>query len=332
MKRIYHLCFSLENELLCRDEADYYRLFNCYAYALMKTGSVSYADAVMSSHFHAVVCTEEIVKVSKLFKISYGLYFNNKYKRKGRFGRKSSFILEIEGNMHLLAAISYVLRNPLHHGVAASPFGYNHSSVSLIFAQELGFRPLCKKSHDVEQLSKKYGLFSDSNKSNLCQRNWRFPEEVFVTRSGIILRESVTEVKQVEHLYGSVRSYLYYMNRLSGEEWKKEQEMDCEGNHSLKPIGLTEIEVFSDSESIAAMMSNERGRFRPSISDIELCAKVDALIGTLFGNGHTVYTLTHSEKRLIAAQIRSTLYVPQKQLSRCLALKYSDVQSSSEDV
>lgn len=326
MKRFYHFCFSLENELLCREEIDYYRLFNSYAYALLRSDSRSFADCVMSNHFHALVISENPSKVSEILRKSYGLYFNNKYGRRGRLGKGNSFFLEIIGKMHMLAAISYVLRNPLHHGVSASPFGYEHSSARLYFADDLGFRRICKTDAEIEDL--KCYFYHHSNKLQLVSRNWHLPDSILLAGNGQILRESVTEVRQVEHLYGTARNYLFYMNRLSGEEWKKEQERDWESAHndsnslpdSFSPIQLENIENESSSDLVSHMLDNERGRFSKGISDIELCGVADSFIYKLYGKGHTIYTLSPEKKSRVAELLYKQMYISPKRIKRCLVI------------
>ena len=44
MKSVYHFCFS-SDEVMFRSDEDYVRAFNCYALALLKTESLSLADA-----------------------------------------------------------------------------------------------------------------------------------------------------------------------------------------------------------------------------------------------------------------------------------------------
>ncbi len=326
MKRFYHFCFSLENELLCRAEIDYYRFFNSYAYALLRSDSSSFADCVMSNHFHALILTENPAKVSEILRKSYGIYFNNKYGRRGRFGKGNSFFLEIVGKMHMLAAISYVLRNPLHHGVSGSPFGYEHSSARLYFADDLGFRRVCNNSADIQAV--KGHLLQHINKLELVGKNWHLPDSFLVTANGQILRESVTEVRQVEHLYGTVRNYLFYMNRLSGEEWKREQEKDYDGANvnfnslpdSFLPIQLENIENVACAGPISLMLENERGKFARSVSDTELCSAADDLISKLYGKGHTIYTLSPDKKSKVAELLYKKMHISPKRIKRCLVL------------
>ena len=154
MNKSYHICLSSKSEVLFRSNEDYYRAFNSYALALLKTNSTSLADAFMSNHFHAVVQTDNIVSVGRAFRLAYTMYFNKKYNRTGQLGTPYFFYLEIDGLYHHLAALSYVMRNPLHHGVSPTPYGYEHSSANSIFMEALGKTPqkdfLPKKSQNLQ--------------------------------------------------------------------------------------------------------------------------------------------------------------------------------------
>lgn len=53
------------------------------------------------------------------------------------------------------------------------------------------------------------------------------------------LASSIIDVADIEHQFSTARTYLYYMNRLSGETWEKEQETD---KNNMPPIRLNDIE------------------------------------------------------------------------------------------
>ena len=141
----------------------------------------------------------------------YTRYFNNKYRRQGRLGEKTPFVLELEGLHHILAAICYILRNPLHHGLSLTPFGYAHSSANTYFSKELG-----KFNHEE--------LLSEKHSRRYLPRLNDYPSGYKMTRSGVYLRDTVIDTAEVENMFVTPRSFLYYMNRISGEEWRKEQE------------------------------------------------------------------------------------------------------------
>ena len=114
-RRLYHICFTSHNEVLCRSYKDYCMMFNCIAQAVFKTGSSLLAHAIMSTHVHMIaVCADPSNLVMRI-RTSYTQMFNHRYKRKGTLGDKAFFCSKLEGRRHIAAAISYVIRNPYHH-------------------------------------------------------------------------------------------------------------------------------------------------------------------------------------------------------------------------
>lgn len=308
MKKLYHLSLSSSEEVLFRSHEDYRRAFNCYVLALLKSGSSSFADAFMSNHIHACLETKDLKQFSYSFKIGYGLYMNKKYNRRGPLSNSSFFVLEVEGISHILTALSYVFRNALHHGVSATPFEYPYSSVNVIFRKELGkfLKP------DVLPAARMWRYLPKNIKLNIPYRM-----DVY----GMFLREDVTEVKQVELLYGTPRNFLYYMNRLSDDKWQDEQQKDEEKSSPIT-IGLIEN---MKGQDVSDLLKNEYGRIRNSrMTDIDVCQLIDKEIVPKY-RVQSVYELAAGQK----AEIGNYLYgkyrmkgVNVEQLRRCLVMGY----------
>lgn len=121
-----------------RTDSDYIRGINCLCIAAYRTNSDLLAYAFMSNHVHLCTRTENPSLLMRHYRYMYSRYFNAKYQRSGRLGEKHHFELELDGLHHILTAIAYILRNPMHHGVTATPLGYKYSSVSAVFSKELG--------------------------------------------------------------------------------------------------------------------------------------------------------------------------------------------------
>ena len=226
MKKTYHLCLSADDEVMFRDIEDYHRGFNSFALALYNTGSTGLAEAIMATHIHKLIQTDCPLDYMHIFRKSYGTYFNHKYQRNGRLGEKVHFTMEVVGYHHLVAALSYVLRNPLHHGIAPIPYAYPHCSANAFFRKMMG------KFVDEPVLPRhacgKY-----------LGRRADYPDNYKMSESGVFLRESVLDVPQVENLFVTPRTFNYYMSRKSSEEWDKEQEKD---NNLVSPVNLISIE------------------------------------------------------------------------------------------
>lgn len=298
MKKTYHLCLSGGSEVMFRSDSDYIRANNCLCLAAHKTESNILGYSIMSNHTHVCVRTEDPYGFMKAFRYPYNRYFNNKYKRSGQLGEKYFFQIEINGLYHLLAALSYVLRNALHHGVTATPFGYRYSSIHALFKKELG------KFDNPELLSKKSQyLYLPGTKP--------LPDGFKMDKYGLILPESVIDVADVEHQFSTARTFLYYMNRLSGEAWEKEQQQDL---LNIPPITLVQMEANIKPQDLKTMLANEHGRSNyNSTTDIQVCDAIDKLLGE-----HSVYTIPIKEIERVAQYLYGNYHISQEQINRCL--------------
>lgn len=302
MKKTFHLCLSGDDEVIFRDLEDYHMGFNYFAIALYKTDSIGLAESFMSTHTHQTIQTAAPDEFMYNFRRPYSLYFNNKYQRTGRLGEKDHFAMEVNGYHHQVAAISYTLRNALHHGVVSIPYSYPHCSVNAIFRREMG------KFTDEKTLPR-------SQTYKYLSRRAEFPDSYKMSEIGVFLRESVLDIPQVENLFVTPRAFNYYMSRKSSEEWDKEQAKDGNGQ---APINLTSFENGILLHNTNQMHAFEAGKadYR-KITDIELCTMLDNLARTRYGR-HSVYQLTRQEKAQIAEELYKTLHLSEALIRRCL--------------
>lgn len=301
MKNTLHLCLSAEDEVLFRDLEDYNRGFNTFALALYKTDSTGLLEAFMSNHAHLLVQTAASSEFMHEFRHPYSMYFNRKYSRKGKLGEKMHFSMEVVGYHHMLAASSYILRNPLHHGVVPIPYAYPHCSVNSIFMTQMGKKPEDKLLHP-----RYYHRF--------IGKTAEFPSGYKMSESGLFLRETVLDIPQVENLFVTPRAFNYYMSRKSSEEWEAEQQKD---KNNLPPISLKTIESGYD---LAKMLINENGKAdyrRPT--DMDVCTLIDKTLLPRYGKT-SVYLLTDKEKQMIAEELYRHHRIGQTQIRRCLVM------------
>lgn len=306
MKETCHLCLSSKEEVLFRTKEDYNWGFNCLALALYKTDSALLADSFMSNHLHEIVQTAEPDRLMKLWRMSYTRHFNKKYHRRGQLGETEHFATSVEGVYHLLAALSYVFRNALHHGVTQTPFAYPHTSANAIFRDELG------KTAAVQLLQPK-------SYHNHVARNAEIPSHYKMNMDGLFLRENVVAVKQVELIYVTPRNFLYYMNRITDEHWIEEQKKD---NNGMPPVTLENMEKGVSLTPVAAMLTNEKGRANYNrITDMQLCEEIDRMVIDKFRHP-SIYEMPMSEKNELMHILRERYRIGNEQLRRCLAMDY----------
>ena len=287
-----------------RDVEDYDRGFNCFALALFNTDSTGLVESEMSTHYHQLIQSRNPDDFMHYFRLSYTMYFNRKYHRSGRLGEKNHYTMEVVGYNHMIAAMSYVLRNPLHHGVAPIPYAYPYSSVNSIFMTQMGKLP-CRN------------LLNRKHYHRFLNKAVQIPDNYVMNEGGVFLRESVLDIPQVENLLVSPRAFNWHMTRRSSEEWELEQGRD---NNGLPPINLSVIENGINMTSLSEMLVFEHGKSdyrRPS--DMVICAEIDNNILPKYGKA-SVYLLSRQEKQQIAEHLYRTLHVSESQIRRCLAM------------
>lgn len=317
---------------------------NCLAIAASKTHSTVIAFSFMSDHWHIIVSTKDIALLMASLRVSYTKYFNFRYLRHGRLGERGYYCIELTGLYHILAAIDYVLRNPVHHGLTATPFEYPYSSANCYFKKERGclysfFFPidfydgknvgmaedLKADKHAFDRYNLKQ-IYREQKNSASLMHNSLMPEKqaeskVFnIDANGLICNDLYMDTGLVEKWYGTPRSFLYRMNRPSSEEWIREQKKD--GNSSLY-ITLDRIEKGANT-SMSGILANERGIVNSSRkTDLEICHIIDKLIIPRV-NKQSYTQLDTSEKTTIAEYLRKKYHSSIKQIKRCLALGGSE--------
>lgn len=305
VKESYHICFTSHDEVLFRCEEDHGAFLNLAALRCYAMDTELIAEAEMSTHAHLNIFTDRPMQYASLLRMSYTRYFNHKYGRSGRFGEKNTYLLKVDGFNHQMVLENYILRNGLHHGAAATAFGYKYCSVREMFKEDIGMT--------VEVP----GNLSRNDMAGCLPRHAEFPDHYIMDAKGIFLRSSFMEIRKAEQYYGSPRNFLFQMNRLTDESWSREQLSDRTGS----PITLIDIER-TDEKSITQMLKNESGRFfsRSRMQDIDVCRLIDSQLCKPYG-ASSPYTLSGTQKQRIAKQLYYDFRLPEAQIKRCLAMQ-----------
>ena len=311
MRKTYHICLSSHNEVMFRSEADLCRGFNALALAILETDSRLLAEGFLTTHFHQLVqtdCPEEVIRRTRY---AHARFFNTKYKRRGSLGERRPFSLEVEGFHHTVAALNYVNRQGLHHGLSQTPFGYRHCSAGVFFQQDFGHR-------------QPVALMPDDQRYKYLPKGINIPTEYRMDTSGQLLREDVIDTAQVESFYATPRNYLYQMNKIGDEMSVKEQQQE----ESTTPIiTMAVMEPGYSHEEIGRLLQNEKGRYDPHmITDLELCAVIDDACLPKYFKGATLYELSRQQRIWLYDLLWKNLWsrrrkrTTEAQLKRCLWL------------
>jgi hypothetical protein len=109
------------------------------------------------------------------------------------------------------------------------------------------------------------------------------------------------------------------MNRISAEEWAKEQANDKNG---LPPVTLEAIENGMPCRSEQELRNNEFGKADyKAWTYTQLCSIIQKEILRRFSKD-SVYILSSKEANEIANWLYSAYRLPRKMITRCLALNY----------
>ena len=311
MLKTYHLCYTSHQEVMYRNVEDMNRSFNCLCSALKKTDSRCLAESDIPNHHHGCYETECPDLLIRIKRQAYTCYFNEKYGRKGPLGEPGYFEMELEGLQHKLTAISYTVRNTVHHGITSTPFEWPFCSANAYFRKELG------KLY-VPDL-----LLTPAQIKAALPRRARFSPQWKMGVEGVFLRESVIETDVVENLYATPKAFNYLITRLSGEDWSQEQEADNDGR---PPITLESFEdlvlqrAASREKTIAEMLRNEKNRGTPlGFNDLQLCELIDNQYIPQY-RARSVYQLSSREKNNIASDLFRRRLAGEAQIRRCLVL------------
>jgi hypothetical protein len=291
---LVHVCIKSENGLIHRDEEDYRCGISKMALAAFRTESHIYAYAFMSTHVHIIVQSSDCSKFILLYRSAYTRWFNHKYGRTGRLGERYYHTVPLETPYRILHAVNYVLRNPVHHLVCDSALGYEFNSARYVFAQDFSVRELPGSRRTTPFLSRKITL----------------PSSFQLNDKGMISPESFLEIKSVENLYGTVKSFMYYINRSSFRD------LDKPSSEEEKPVT---IDVIEPSFSIEELQDNERKRsVKDYVKDIDICRIIDKECL----KGLTYARITERDRVRITNILlrRFNGFISLKQIQRCLAV------------
>lgn len=304
--RLYHLCFTSHQEVICRNHSDYVRLFNCLAQAIINSNSQLIACNIMSNHLHMAVITDNTGRLIQRIRSSYTQMFNDIYRRIGMLGDPKYFSLLLVGRIHISAALSYILRNPVHHNVCANPFAYPYSPIQLYF-----------NNHRKSSAKADMGLSFARSKKTIREKN-AVPYDICFDVHGMIDMASVVSTDILEGYFGSYRAFQYGLTRNDYDRWQEEQEKE---HHNTDPITLLSIEPHISSETIGKMTNQNLSWIRENeVTDLELCAMIDNFfLSDFHKNSYT--ELTDSDKIKIARKIQENMRISPWQLGRCLNVR-----------
>lgn len=294
MNDFYHICLTAHSEVLLRCPEDYRDITNLVALSAHRSGVQILVDAIMSNHMHFIVLSENPGKFALSLRISITKHFNSKYFRNKRLFDRKVFICKLEGARHIIMAINYVLKNPVHHGQASTPYSYPCSTANFLFAKDRGV---------PEHIQENYITYNNRRKQSgiYCPKNAKIPNDISIDPNGMMYRSSFEEIRLVESFYMTPNSFIYNMNRRTSDEWIKEQEQD---QVKSAPITLELIERGVKFNTVNEMLKNENATRtgRQLKSDTEVCQLIDNEIRSRY-KADSIYKIGIKQRLQIAMSL-----------------------------
>ncbi|MEO9475513.1 MAG: transposase [Cyclobacteriaceae bacterium] len=139
------------DENLFRQDENYHYFLKLWAKYIEPIAD-TYAYCLMPNHFHALIRikSEENMGnqtgfqnlsgfISKTFSNFFNAYakaYNKMYERRGSLFNRPFKAKEIDSDAYLIAVITYIHRNPVHHGFCDTLEAWPHSSYHAYYSQQ----------------------------------------------------------------------------------------------------------------------------------------------------------------------------------------------------
>lgn len=135
---VYHLTArGNERKSIYRDTADRHRFLEILAATLQRFSWRCLSYCLMTNHYHLLVTTLQ-PNLSRGMRDLNGLYaqwFNRRHGRDGHLFQGRYRAILIERDEHLLAAVAYLVRNPVRAGICQAPGEWPWSSHLVLLGQ-----------------------------------------------------------------------------------------------------------------------------------------------------------------------------------------------------
>lgn len=277
----YHICSDGNHAFaLFLSEKDFKAAMNAVAVCAFITRIEILAFVLMDNHFHFAVraadenqCRRFIFELKRMI----GIRLAKDPERSGVMRRLPIRIITVGSEDYLKTLICYIIKNPTKARKGMF-YTYPWGSGSLYFNQE-------RKSRGT-----RVGDYGRRNLINIAGTHSRLPVDWLIA-DGIILPENYVCIGEVEQLFKSTRSFMFFLSKSVDEDIEKDYQ-------EWNDIGLDDTE-----------MRRER----------------DIIAKKLFGTAR-LRDLTGPDRIILAKQLRRRFFCTPKQLSRVVQVPLKDIE------
>lgn len=277
----YHICSDGNHAFaLFLSEKDFKAAMNAVAVCAFITRIEILAFVLMDNHFHFAVraadenqCRRFIFELKRMI----GIRLAKDPERSGVMRRLPIRIITVGSEDYLKTLICYIIKNPTKARKGMF-YTYPWGSGSLYFNQE-------RKSRGT-----RVGDYGRRNLINIAGTHSRLPVDWLIA-DGIILPENYVCIDEVEQLFKSTRSFMFFLSKSVDEDIEKDY-------NEWNDIGLDDTE-----------MRRER----------------DVIARKLFGTSR-LRDLTGPDRIILAKQLRRQFFCTPKQLSRVVQVPLKEIE------
>lgn len=215
-QQYFHICSDGNfASVIFHNPEDFKAAMNRLAILAHKYHIVILAFVLMDNHIHIIArafSKDDCTLFSHEFKRLTGKYCAHRYGTEGALRRLPVQVLPIEDDDDLKTKICYVLKNPTKARMSMF-YNYPWGTGNLYFRNDDGasFPKKCIRVKDlgVNQLR------------SICQSRQQIPEE-WILVDGLILPENYVPIADVEALYKTPRSFMYFLSLNKDDEIEHE--------------------------------------------------------------------------------------------------------------
>lgn len=284
----YHICSDGNySSVLFRNTTDFKAAMNRIAVCAYKIPGIRIlAFVLMDNHVHFVVsCASESACrkfIGEFFRLT-GKYNWDYYQLKATMRGIPVKIIRETDEDALRTVIAYVLKNPTKARLGMF-FNYPWGTGNLFFHGGRKYEQNLVKLGDLSV--EEAGPYAVRRQ---CRTLFRLPAD-WILREGVILPENYVDVQAVEKLFGTPRSYMFFLSLNKDDEIERDM--------------------------------GEWSELR--MNDSELRVERDRIVQEIFGK-NAVRTLTVPERLRLAVALRRKFVCSKKQLSRIVHLPYEEL-------
>lgn len=277
----YHICSDGNySSCLFRDTEDFKAAMNRVAVCSLKTGIIILAFVLMDNHFHFEVKSydyEVCLRFANEFKRMTSQYNQQKYGDRNTLDSLPVQILTVDGEDYVRTLLCYIIKNP------------TKARLAMFYDYEWGTGGLYFRTSGKD----KQFITAGELGINECRRKFktriRIPSDWRIS-DGVIFPENYVPVQEVEHLFKTTRSFMFFLSLNKDDEIER---------------GMGEWHEIS-------MKDSELREIREELSQ--------AMFGT-----RKLHSISAPQRLKLARAIRNKYCCSKKQIARIVQLPYEQL-------